>query len=182
MITLTDSSVPVGLVRAAVASWPATDWLHWHLYDSPHDRKYATKDPDRLPTACRLLVEMMASRDWAAGFPDMDLHAAGMGMLLPGGFVGRHADAAAHPLRPWRRVASSVLFLTSCGGGRLLIDGEEPVVPYPGRLVTFDGQVPHSVETVASGRRLSLNLFWWREQLPGEAECLSTRAVFMGGQ
>jgi hypothetical protein len=165
------------LCRAAAATWPAPDWPHWHLYQTADSHKRATKDPDRLTPACRRLLQEMAVLTCPDGtFPDLDLHGAGMHWLQEGGYLARHRDGEVHPLTGWYRRWNAILFVSECEGGELVVDGQEPLQPRVGRLVTFDSQIPHEVRPVTGGKRKSLSLFWW--SLAGDGA--STQATFTG--
>lgn len=161
-----DNAVPIGLIRSAVASWPAESWPFWHRYTGDHGEKLATKDPSRLTEACRALVSLMAQRTPPDDhcFPDLDLHAAGMHWIRNGGSLPLHTDAESHPLLPWTRRFSAVLFLESCEGGELLIhdNGEtKSIEPRPNQLAIFPANMPHEVKKVTKGDRRTVSLFWW---------------------
>jgi hypothetical protein len=96
---------------------------------------------------------------------------AGMHMMPPGGFLGRHLDAECHPIRPWRRTHSIVLGVNSAWGelcgGELVIEPDTIIGVKPGRAVIFETagtwhQV-NRVNTDVSGLyRKTLALFAWQ--------------------
>ena len=88
-------------------------------------------------------------------------------MIPPGGFLGKHLDAELHPIMPWRRRYSSVLFIDDWKddwGGVLRLEGYGDVTPKKNMLITFptDG-VWHSVSTVSTiaTNRRTIALFAW---------------------
>lgn len=169
-----DNYLPLCL--AAAETWPAPTWPHWHRYNYEHSNKYATKDPDRISRACRLLVDHMSCLWCPAGtFPDLNLHGAGMHWIREGGFLGKHRDSDVHPITGWYRKWNAILFLSDCEGGELLVDGCEPIKPKLGRMVQFDSHVPHEVLPVTSGDRKSVSLFWW--SLDGEGDSLQATFI-----
>lgn len=179
-----DDFAPIGLIKAARATWlPETSGL-WHKYENG---KLATKGPDSLPAACGLLIERMASLpidsllNVPGAFPDVEfLHGAGLHQMPPKVSLGLHLDSERHPTLPWRRVASAVLYLDTCEGGEL--EFCEPggkliksVGSKENRLVAFaTSRQWHRVNECQSIRR-SLCMFFWGE-LTGEES--SDRAVF----
>ena len=178
-----DNFAPSGLVRALAETWLPRDSGHWHLYDNG---KRATKDPERLPQAAKELLRIMSTIDVGSllgpddSFPDLEfLHGAGLHQIDSGGSLGLHLDSERHPLLPWRREASVVLYLDDCDGGELeLCDANgqqiEAIETKANRLVMFatPGQW-HRVNECRSIRR-SLCLFYWSRRDGGE----QTRALF----
>jgi len=170
MHAVIDRFLPPGIIRSLAATWPAATSGHWHCYANG---KLATKCPSSLPQAARIVLATMTALDTRAligvdnAFPDVEhLHGAGLHQLTAGQDLGLHLDADRHPLLPWRREASAVLYLDSCDGGELeLCDSvgnvTDRVACQPNRLVLFatPGQW-HRVAKVHSVRR-SLCLFFW---------------------
>lgn len=166
-----DNYCTPALVRATNATWPARDWGHWHKYDNG---KLATKSPHLIPLAAAALLQELACIpvDQKLGltcdsFPDLEyLHGAGLHEQPYGTSLGQHVDAERHPLRPWKREASVILFLNECEEGSLDMlnasgDVLQRVDPEPNRLVIFStpGQ-HHRVNRCLSDRR-SVCLFFW---------------------
>lgn len=181
-LTIVDDFAAPGLIEAARATWPDERWPHWHRYTGEHGDKLASKDADRLPAACRLLVARMAELAVPAGcFPDLDLHGAGMHWLRRGARLPRHLDAQRHPLLGWRRRFNAILYLDTCSGGDLRLEhqGREVAVqPRVNRLAMFAADPPHEVTEVTDGDRRSLSLFWWsepNEPQPANASEISAR-------
>lgn len=184
MHVVIDDFAPVGLIRALKATWLPADSGHWHCYDNG---KRATKDPSRLPVAAHALLGKMAELSIydllgvPDCFPDLEfLHGAGLHEMPIGGTLGTHVDSERHPLRPWCREASAVLYLDDADGGTLELCGDthggdaERVDAKANRLVMFTtpGQW-HRVTECQSVRR-SLCLFFWSLRTDGTA----TSAVF----
>lgn len=181
-----DNWAPRELLNAVDATWPGPTSGLWHCYDSG---KRATKTPHGLPRADQLLLDRLAAIpviDWlrleCEAFPDLDqLHGAGLHQLDAGQSLGLHLDAERHPLMPWRREVSAVLYLDDVTeGGRLeLCDAAgtviESVESRCGRLVVFatPGQW-HRVSECGSLRR-SVCLFWWSVTTDSSG---ATRATF----
>lgn len=178
MHTVIDNFATPCLVRALAASWLPADSGHWHLYDNG---KRCTKDAGRLPLVANLLLHQMAAAYQGPGFPDLEyLHGAGLHDMQAGATLGLHLDSERHPLLPWQREASAVLYIDDAEGGALeLCDAQglthESIEPRANRLVIFGtpGQW-HRVSECKSQRR-SLCLFFWSraEQAAG-----ATRATF----
>ena len=172
------------IVRAADVAFPDLQWSHWHRYSTVDAMKYASKDSLRLPPACSLAIEDMSR--FPIGdvfgvsdcFPDLELHAAGMHCIPQGGYLGEHVDAQRHPIHPWARRFSAVLFLNSGEGGRLKM-GDKTVRWEAGSMVVFECSdcSRHEVETVPvkGPARKTLSLFWWSVS---ESTSESARSVF----
>jgi Rps23 Pro-64 3,4-dihydroxylase Tpa1-like proline 4-hydroxylase len=101
-------------------------------------------------------------------FPDLEyLHGAGMHQLSAGESLGRHLDTERHPILPWKREATAIIYLdTPESGGELVFtsdDGyvQKEIAPKENRLVLFktSGQW-HQVNKCESTRR-SICLFFW---------------------
>ena len=114
-------------------------------------------------------------------FPDLDgLNGAGLHQMESGGHLGLHLDAQSHPMQPWKRMASAVLYLDDCEGGVLEFCDEHGVVktsiaPKFNRLALFKcANNWHRVTRCHSLRR-SLCLFFWAMSAES-AE--ATRATF----
>lgn len=176
-----DNWAPQHLLRAVSATWPAADWEHWHCYDNG---KRASKcPPSFLPPAADLLLKRMLDLTVAdllqvgGAFPDYALHGGGLHDMPAGSRLGIHVDAERHPIRPWQRVASAVLFCEpdwqECWGGNLeLWNGPESgavikIEPKYGRLVLFATDmayhgVPKPISAGAERSRKTLAAFFWR--------------------
>ena len=162
------NAIPRSLVLAAEAAWPEPSWPYWHRYNGATANKYGSMDRSRIPPACIAALDALAlavADHIGDSFVDYDLHAAGLHMMGPGGFLGRHLDAERHPIRPWRRTHSIVMSVNENWsaeyGGQLLI-GEDPHIPESGDAIVFEtvGQ-QHEVLPVACGNRKTLALFAW---------------------
>lgn len=178
---IAEDAFPPSLIEAALIEWPAADWPHWHKYESADSRKLATRDPDRLPVACRVLWERLCCLDVAGligvsdVFPDFGGYGAGLHWIPQGGHLSVHRDAAQHPTTGWQRRLSVCLYLDDQPDGGSLdlfaADGVSRVVrvqPKANRLVIFEtGEasyhgVPEPV-TAADGRK-SIAAFFWSQQ------------------
>ena len=165
MLKVIDDFAPNGLIAALQANWPSPESGHWHSYGEWS--KLATKNVNTLPHAAHLLLNQMAMIEVPGAFPDLDhLHGSGLHQIGAGGQLGLHLDSERHPLLPWKREASAVLYLDDCEGGEFEIcnsHGEtlQMIACKRNRLVMFGtpGQW-HRVAPVRSLRR-SLCLFFW---------------------
>ena len=179
-IDLITHAIPASLCRSARASWPSWDWPYWHRYQGKNGDKYGSMDRLRLPPACIASLDALARvviPYLGDSFIDYDLHAAGMHMMPPGGFLSRHLDAECHPLRNWVRTHSIVLFLNEewnpKWGGELRLEsdkdseGDTLLLPAFGQAVIFTTAYQwHEVLPVLSScpdNRMTLALFAWRE-------------------
>lgn len=163
-----ENAIPSALCRAAEAAFPSPDWPYWHRYNGATANKYGSMDRCRIPPACLAALDALAVAvvpHIGQSFIDYDLHAAGLHMMPPGGFLGRHMDAECHPIRPWRRTHSIVMALTETLGGNLILEGIGKFSPEPGHAIVFatPGQW-HEVTQVAddSVYRKTLALFAWK--------------------
>lgn len=165
MLKVIDNFAAPGLIAALQANWPSPESGHWHSYGEWS--KLATKNVHTLPHVARLLLAQMSMLDVPGAFPDLDhLHGSGLHQIDFGGQLGLHLDSERHPLLPWKREASAVLYLDECDGGEFEICNEhgealESIACKQNRLVMFStpGQW-HRVTPVRSLRR-SLCLFFW---------------------
>lgn len=177
-IKIITDAIPRSLVLAAEAVWPSPDWQYWHRYNGATANKHGSMDRSRIPPACIAALDALALAVIpyiGDSFIDYDLHAAGMHMIPPGGFLGRHLDAECHPIRPWRRTHSIVMGVNSAWnpdhGGKLVIESNldrQPdtiIFPEPGQAIIFEtaGQW-HEVTQVATDSqwRKTLALFAWQ--------------------
>ena len=166
--------IPRSLCLAAEAAWPSLDWPYWHRYNGATANKYGSMDRSRIPPACLAALDALALAvipHIGDSFIDYDLHAAGMHMMPPGGFLGRHLDAERHPIRPWRRTHSIVLGVNSAWGelcgGELIIEPDTVIGVQPGRAVIFETagawhQVSRVSTDVSELYRKTLALFAWQ--------------------
>lgn len=173
-VEIISDAIPRSLVLAAEAAWPSPDWQYWHRYNGATANKYGSMDRSRIPPACLAALDALALAVIpyiGDSFIDYDLHAAGMHMMPPSGFLGRHLDAECHPIRPWRRTHSIVLSVNSAWGelcgGELIIEPDTVIGVEPGRAVIFEtAGTWHEVNRVNTDvsrlHRKTLALFAWK--------------------
>lgn len=161
---VTDNLIPRQLVNAAIADWPADDWSGWHVYDNGKRASRSINDaPDSIKEILRIIgTECRTFR--ADAFPDLTCYAAGLHDIPAGHALEWHRDATKHPLKPWQRVQTSILYLDK--GGNLRFRGygvKEEIEPFAGRLASFesDESCEHSVAR-SDQRRRSLAVFFYR--------------------
>ena len=165
--------IPRSLCLAAEAAWPGADWPYWHRYNGKTANKFASMDRARIPAACLAALDALALAvipHIGDSFVDYDLHAAGMHMMPPGGFLASHLDAECHPIREWKRTHSIVMSVNSewkeydCG--QLWIEDHGTYLPAIGTAVIFETVgCRHEVLPVsgyASHHRKTLALFAWQ--------------------
>ena len=174
-VSVLNDVIPRSLCLAAEAAWPSPEWPYWHRYNGVTANKFGSMDRSRIPPACLAALDALALAvvpHIGDSFIDYDLHAAGMHMIPPGGFLGRHLDAEYHPIRPWRRTHSIVLSVNQSwydyDGGQLSIEGDPDAVilPKTGTAVIFETpnrwhEVKH-VSVSAADYRKTLALFAWQ--------------------
>ena len=174
-VKIIQNAIPRSLCLAAEAAWPSVDWIHWHRYNGVTANKYGSMDRARIPAACLAALDALALAvvpHIKGSFVDYDLHAAGLHMMPPGGFLARHLDAECHPIRPWRRTHSIVMGCNSDWrpefGGELSIEGQAIILPQFGQAVIFETPGAwHEVLQVNHGfaaHRKTLALFAWQQQ------------------
>ncbi len=166
-VEIIKNAIPRSLCLAAEAAWPDPSWPYWHRYNGATANKFGSMDRSRIPPACVAALDALALAvvpHIGESFIDYDLHAAGMHMMPPGGFLGRHLDAECHPIRGWRRTHSIVMSLGETFGGNLILEGIGKFAPEIGTAIVFEtaGQW-HEVTRVAddSAYRKTLALFAW---------------------
>lgn len=173
-VNIIQNAIPRSLCLAAESAWPSPDWIYWHRYKVKTANKYGSMDRSRIPPACITALDALALAVIpyiGDSFVDYDLHAAGLHMMPPGGFLSRHLDAECHPIRPWRRTHSIVM---GCNGdwrpemgGELSIEGQAIIPPQCGQVVIFETPGAwHEVLEVNHGfnaYRKTLALFAWRQ-------------------
>jgi hypothetical protein len=165
MCVVKDDFAAPGLIESLRSNWPSPESGHWHSYGEWG--KLATKNANTLPHAARMLLGQMALLDVPGAFPDLDhLHGSGLHQIDFGGQLGLHLDSERHPLLPWKREASVVLYLDDCDGGEFEICNEkgetlQAIQSKRNRMVMFSTPGTwHRVNPVRSIRR-SLCLFFW---------------------
>lgn len=160
-VDVIDGVCPARLVLAAQADWPSADWQGWHVYA---DGKRASRSVDHAPSSIISVLNHVAESaplrgDW---FPDLSFYAAGLHELPDGVGLDWHKDAAWHPLKPWKRQATAILYLDN--GGSLKFRGPTPVddvVPEPGRVVVFENSEFYDHCVLPAARRRSLAVFFY---------------------
>lgn len=184
MHQIEDDFAQPALIRSLRATWLPDASPFWHVYENG---KRATKDPSRLPVVAHALLHQMANVSvdhilkTPEVFPDLEyLHGAGLHHMPVGGSLGLHLDAERHPVLPWKREASAVLYLDDVDGGELELCNEahevvERIETKANRLVLF--KTPGQWHRVAACRsvRRSLCLFFWSLNPGGSA----TTATFV---
>jgi len=173
-VEIIENAINPALLRACEAAWPETSWDGWHRYKGITADKYGSLHHSLIPRACIVALDAFAeviSDHIGDSFIDYDLHAAGLHMMAPGGFLGRHQDAESHPLKQWKRTHSIVLFLHDSPqehGGQLLLEGwtDQHIYPIENTAVIFSTQDQwHEVcrySELAVQPRKTLALFAWQ--------------------
>ena len=179
-VTILPEAISPAILRACEAAWPDPTWNGWHRYKGTTADKYGSLHHSLIPRACMTALDALAAvvgNHIGDSFIDYDLHAAGLHMMPPGGFLGRHLDAEYHPIRPWRRTHSIVMPVNSAWGelcgGELVIESNLDSEPdqvfevVPGRVVIFETpNIWHKVNRVNTDisklYRKSLALFAWQ--------------------
>jgi len=167
-----DDAFSINWIEALRATWPAETSFDWCKYPNG---KLASKTYEQLPQAAKLLLADMSKLivhtrlDIAEPlFPDVQyLHGAGLHQMNQGVELDQHLDAERHPLQPWRRMVSMVLYLDTCeqGGELDFVDASgnllQRIKPVKNRVVVFKtARNYHRVRAADSVRR-SLCLFFW---------------------
>lgn len=188
-VQIIENMIPAALCRTAEAAWPDPGWPYWHRYNGATGNKFGSMDRSRIPPACIAALDALAIAvipHIGDSFIDYDLHAAGMHMMPPGGFLARHLDAERHPIRPWRRTHSIVLFVATIGesnGGQLVLERQGCCLsPISNVTVIFETkQEWHEVLRTSnqSPYRKTLALFAWEH---GECADAKACADFSRGQ
>ncbi len=190
-VKIIKNAIPRSLCLAAEAAFPDQFWPFWHRYNGATSNKFGSMDRARIPAACLAALDALALAVIpyiGESFVDYDAHAAGLHMMPPGGFLGRHLDAETHPIHFWRRTHSIVMNINrrwnaSSDGGQLRLESNldsEPdvlIAPEFGTAVVFttDNQW-HEVLPVApdANYRKTLALFAWSH----DGEIGKTAATF----
>ena len=179
------NAIPRSLCLAAEAAFPDQYWPFWHRYNGATANKFGSMDRARIPAACLAALDALAMAvipHIGDSFIDYDLHAAGIHMMPPGGFLGRHLDAETHPIRFWRRTHSIVMSLNSQWdsekfGGQLRLESNldsEPdalIAPELGTAIVFETAnqwhevlpVTSCLSSCCNQYRKTLALFAWSQ-------------------
>ena len=187
-VEIIKNAIPHSLCLAAEAAWPDQFWPFWHRYDNTTSNKFGSMDRNRIPAACLAALDALALAvipHIGSSFIDYDLHAAGLHMMPPGGFLGRHLDAETHPIHFWRRTHSIVMSVNAQWeperfGGQLRLESNldsEPDVlisPEIGTAVVFETAnqwhevlpVTSCLSSCCNQYRKTLALFAWSHDGP----------------
>jgi len=168
MLIVKDDFFEQSMVYALSATWPDIHSPHWHIYNDANSTKLASRSWDHMPRMATFMLNELATLNvdkllnLQGSFADIEgLNGAGLHYMLEGSHLGLHTDAAKHPIRPWRRVASAVLYLDNCEGGELQFD-DEVVIPKFNRLALFTTENNRHRVTECRSKRRSLCMFYWK--------------------
>lgn len=155
-LTVRDGFASPAEVESALSVWPVDGWYTYGDY------KRASVPGATLAEPIAILLHRMASLAMPGLIPDLGLWGAGLHEMPPGeAGLGWHTDAERHPGLGLGRSKSGVLYL--CGDGDLEFVNGVRISPRSGRLVLFDGSVPHRVAGPVTQSRRSVALFWYRQ-------------------
>jgi len=158
-----------GLIEAAKATWPNQNNGQWHAYDNG---KLVSKTSGIFSSAVKLIIPEMIKWVDSLGitgesFPDIEyFHGAGLHQMGPGNYLGLHTDCEFHPLLPWKREWSIILYLDDCEGGELDIVNEDGTVAarIPSKCNTLAMfSTPNQLHRVNETKNLrrTICLFYW---------------------
>src|SRR3954454_9163097 len=152
-----DDFLPEDVLDAVLEEFPSPDRPDWFKFDSPLERKLATKDDTAMGRATRHLLaelngsvfidflERLTSIDGLV--PDPHLVGGGLHQIKPGGHLKVHADFNRHPRTNLERRLNALIYLNrdwqdSYGGAlelwsRDMSTREAQILPLFNRLVVF---------------------------------------------
>lgn len=192
--TVMDDFLPEEVLDAVLAEFPAPAEVDWLAFDSPLERKLATKDDSAMGPATRhLLAELNSSAfidflERLTGIegllPDPHLEGGGLHQIERGGHLKVHADFNRHPRHGLERRLNVLVYLNrdwkdEYGGAFELWNAdmtacEAKVMPYFNRCVVFSTTStsyhghPEPLACPEGETRKSIALYYYSKDRPAE--------------
>jgi hypothetical protein len=192
-----DDFLPDGVLDEVLAEFPKPQQAEWFAFDSPNERKLATKDDSTMGPATRHLLAELNSAAFIdflerltgieALVPDPHFVGGGLHQIEPGGHLKVHADFNRHPRTHLERRLNVLIYLNrdwkdEYGGAfelwnRDMSACEERVMPYFNRCVVFSTTStsfhghPEPLRCPEGQTRKSMALYYYSKDRPaGEGD------------
>jgi hypothetical protein len=189
-----DDFLPEEVLDEVLAEFPDPRGADWFAFDSPLERKLATKDDSTMgPATRRLLAELNSSAfveflERLTGIeglvPDPHFVGGGLHQIEPGGHLKVHADFNRHPRTNLERRLNVLIYLNrdwkdEYGGAFELWNEDmsaavEKVMPYFNRCVVFSTTStsyhghPEPLSCPEDRTRKSIALYYYSKDRPAE--------------
>jgi hypothetical protein len=202
--TVIDDFLPEDVLDAVLAEFPRPEEVDWMAFDSPLERKLATKDDTAIgPAARRLLAELNSGAfidflERLTGIdglvPDPHLEGGGLHQIERGGHLKVHADFNRHPRTGLERRLNVLIYLNrdwkdEYGGAFELWSAdmstcEKRVLPYFNRCVVFSTTDtsfhghPEPLMCPEGETRKSLALYYYSKDRPADEQSEAHNTLF----
>ncbi|MBI3722738.1 2OG-Fe(II) oxygenase [bacterium] len=113
--------LPGDVLEQVLLEFPRPDQLDWHKFDAKHEKKLATEDATQIPPFARELLQEFNAQaclrflEKLTGIenliPDPHFEGGGLHQIVPGGFLGVHADFNYHPTYKLDRRINLLLYI-----------------------------------------------------------------------
>jgi hypothetical protein len=189
-----DDFLPEGVLDGVLAEFPRPHDEEWFAFDSPLERKLATKDDSAMGPATRHLlgelnsaafIDFLEKLTGIEGLvPDPHFVGGGLHQIEPGGHLKVHADFNQHPQTGLERRLNVLIYLNrdwkdEYGGAFELWNEdmtscEAKVMPYFNRCVVFSTTStsyhghPEPLACPEGETRKSIALYYYSKERPAE--------------
>ena len=199
-----DEFLPEHVLDEVLAEFPSPKGAEWFAFDSPTERKLATKDDSTMGPATRHLLAQLNSAAFIdflerlTGIeglvPDPHFIGGGLHQIEPGGHLKVHADFNRHPHTQLERRLNVLIYLNrdwkdEYGGAFELWDedmtaAETKVMPYFNRCVVFSTTStsfhghPEPLNCPEGTTRKSVALYYYSKDRPAEQRSEAHNTLF----
>jgi Rps23 Pro-64 3,4-dihydroxylase Tpa1-like proline 4-hydroxylase len=199
-----DDFLPEAVLDEVLGEFPDPRGADWFEFDSPTERKLATKDDSTMgPATRRLLAELNSSAfveflEKLTGIdglvPDPHFVGGGLHQIEPGGHLKVHADFNQHPRTKLERRLNVLIYLNrdwsdEYGGAFELWNEDmtaavEKVMPYFNRCVVFSTTStsyhghPEPLACPEDRTRKSMALYYYSKDRPAEESTKAHNTLF----
>lgn len=189
-----DDFLPEDVLDEILTEFPKPQQADWYAFDSPTERKLATKDDSTMGPATRRLLGELNSAAFIdflerltgidALVPDPHFVGGGLHQIEPGGHLKVHADFNRHPRTRLERRLNVLVYLNrdwrdEYGGAlelwsRDMSRAEAKVLPYFNRCVVFSTTStsfhghPEPLACPEGETRKSMALYYYTKDRPAE--------------
>ena len=202
--TVMDDFLPPEVLEGVLAEFPDPKGADWFAFDSPTERKLATKDDSAMGPATRHLlgelnsgafIDFLERLTGIEGLvPDPQFVGGGLHQIEPGGHLKVHADVNRHPHTQLERRLNVLIYLNrdwkdEYGGGFELwgpdmASCEAKVMPYFNRCVVFSTTStsyhghPEPLACPEGETRKSMALYYYSKDRPAEEKGEAHNTLF----
>jgi hypothetical protein len=199
-----DDFLPTGVLDEVLAEFPKADEADWFAFDSPTERKLATKDDSIMGEATRHLLAELNSGPFidflerltgiTGLVPDPHFAGGGLHQIERGGHLKIHADFNRHPHTGLERRLNVLVYLNRNWkdeyGGAFELWGpdmsrcEASILPYFNRCVIFSTTStsfhghPEPLNCPEGETRKSLALYYYSKDRPTDEAAAAHNTLF----